>query len=562
MKKIFIVFIVLLFGIKVNSQNVNLTPENYFSYRKYMPIKFSVKEKSEIYKLSRLINIDNVKGNIVFAYVDKQQLKDYIIGKYSYSPNIPVANEKAYTMATTVAQMASWDRYPTYSVYAQLMAKFQTDYPQLCKVYTMRQLSSGRKLFVAKISENVNSKQARPQFLYSSTMHGDETTGFILMLRLMDYLLKNYNTDSRVKSIVDNVELWICPDANPDGTYHSGDNFVSAALSYRYNANYKDLNRNYPDPEDSITIYNAIQENETQAFMIFADTMNFTMAANFHGGVEVLNYPWDRWAYLHTDDNWWQYISREYADTVHSHSLSGYFTFLDNGITNGYAWFGVIGGRQDYMNYFHHCRELTIEISDDKCPQTQNLNKYWEYNYRSLLNYIEQVKYGVRGLVTDSITGVPLRARVYINGHDRDSSDVYSRLLFGDYYRLLNEGVYNITYSSPGYISKTIQNVNVQTRTATLLDVQLVNDPFYYNEELSLQSINIYPNPFETYLCIDNILEQSETYCKIYNVLGEKVFETSLLKGKTLINTSSFIQGIYFVKIINGQRTISRKMIR
>lgn len=562
MKKILTLIICTLIYINANSQDSNITAEKYFSENKIMPIKFSVKEKSEINQLSKLINIGNVKGNLVTAYVNKEQYKNFIKNKYSFIIDVPIpSNEKAYTMATTVAQMASWDRYPTYGVYEQLMAKFQTDYPQLCKVYTMLVLPSGRKLFVAKISKNVNTSEAKPQFLYSSSIHGDETTGFILMLRLMDYLLKNYNTDARVRNIVDNIEMWICPDANPDGTYFLSNNSISDLSSTRYNSNGADLNRNYPDPSGVIDSYNSTQESETQAFMMFADTMHFTMAANFHGGAELLNYPWDTWTRLHADDAWWQYVSREYADTCHSNSPSGYLTDEINGITNGAAWYQINGGRQDYMNYFHHCKELTIEISSTKCLPTQNLVSFWNYNYRSLLNYLEQVQFGVRGIVTDSLTGIPLKARVFINGHDRDSSDVYTRLPFGDYYRLLNRDIYNITYSSPGYISKTIQNVNVQRRTATLLDVQLV--PINIDiETYSLQNINIYPNPVEKILYIDNVEEKSNTICNVFNVLGEKVFESSLHRGKNIVNLSSFIQGIYFIKINNGHKSISRKIIK
>ncbi len=36
----------------------------------------------------------------------------------------------------------------------------------------------------------------------------------------------------------------------------------------------------------------------------------------------------------------------------------------DDGITNGAAWYVIDGGRQDYMNFFHQCREFTLEISD------------------------------------------------------------------------------------------------------------------------------------------------------------------------------------------------------
>ena len=77
-------------------------------------------------------------------------------------------------------------------------------------------------------------------------MHGDETAGFILMLRLADYLLKNYNSDTRVKTLSDNLEIWINPLANPDGTYRDG-NFIISPV--RNNANGYDLNRNFPDPD-------------------------------------------------------------------------------------------------------------------------------------------------------------------------------------------------------------------------------------------------------------------------------------------------------------------------
>jgi hypothetical protein len=59
--------------------------------------------------------------------------------------------------------------------------------------------------------------------------------------------------------------------------------------------------------------------------------------------------------------------------------------------------------------------------------------------------------------VTDSITGEPLNAKVFISGHDIDSSHVYTDPAVGDYHRLLKGGTYNVTFSAAGYISKTIQ---------------------------------------------------------------------------------------------------------
>ncbi len=72
------------------------------------------------------------------------------------------------------------------------------------------------------------------------------------MLHLADYLLKNYSLSGRVKNLVDNLDIWINPLANPDGTYNHGD---TINLPTRYNANGYDLNRNFPDPVTPNTVY-------------------------------------------------------------------------------------------------------------------------------------------------------------------------------------------------------------------------------------------------------------------------------------------------------------------
>jgi hypothetical protein len=183
------------------------------------------------------------------------------------------------------------------------------------------------------------------------------------MLRLIDYLLSNYGTDPRVTGLVDNIEIWINPLANPDGTYAGGNNTVNGAR--RGNALFVDLNRNYPDPADGPHPDGLEWQDETVAFMQMAEEKHFVAGANLHGGAEVCNYPWDTWENLHADNDWWVYVCREYADTVHEYAVPGYMTDLDNGITNGFAWYWITGGRQDYMTYFQQGREFTLEISGE-----------------------------------------------------------------------------------------------------------------------------------------------------------------------------------------------------
>ncbi len=36
------------------------------------------------------------------------------------------------------------------------------------------------------------------------------------------------------------------------------------------------------------------------------------------------------------------------------------------GVTNGYDWYTTSGNRQDFMNWYHGCREVTLELAEAK----------------------------------------------------------------------------------------------------------------------------------------------------------------------------------------------------
>jgi len=363
--------------------------------------------------------------------------------------------------------------YPSYGLYEQMMLEFATDYPEICRYVEIDTLPSGRKLIALVISDNPNVAENEPRFLYTSSMHGDETAGYMLMMRMIQDILCNYSSDEEIANLVDNIEIWINPLANPDGTYAWGDNTISGAR--RTNANFVDLNRNYLDPDDGPNPDGNAYQPETVAFMQLAEDVHFDMSSNMHGGVEVANYPWDTWSFTHADDDWWVHVCRQYADTAQANSPSGYFNFLNNGITNGYDWYPVEGGRQDFMTYFHRGREMTLELSDQKLLSSSQFDNFWGYNRSALYNYLEQSLFGLRGIITDANTGEPIVANVSIVNHDMENSDVFSRLPNGNYHRYLHEGSYDVTFTADGYESQTIA-VNVLNDESTLLNVALVSE--------------------------------------------------------------------------------------
>ena len=296
------------------------------------------------------------------------------------------------TLASTIEEMHSWDRYPTYPVYVAMMQQYADSFPALCHLDTIGTSVQGRLLLSLVITGPSPAKAARPEFFYSSTMHGDEVTGFYLMLRLCDTLLRSYGTSPAITRLLDNVCIYINPNANPDGTYHSGDNTMSGAQ--RYNANDVDLNRNYPDPFGVAAMDPLQPENEQM--IDYVDGHHFLMGANLHGGSEVLNYPWDSRTsreQLNEHDAWWQQVCKRFIDTVRSIDSQRY---RDVAYRNGYIvggdWYVISNGRQDYFNYYNGIREMTLEVSGTKMLPNSQLNHYWQANAQALINYIAEVE--------------------------------------------------------------------------------------------------------------------------------------------------------------------------
>jgi len=433
--------------------------------------KFSVQSYKELNRLSKIISIDHHHDGLnIYAYANDIEFAEFAKLGYDYEILPAPSTVIEPKMSTSKDQMRDWDSYPTYSTYVSMMYQFADDYPDLCVVENIGSSVEGRELLIAKISDNVNTNENEPEFLYTSTMHGDELVGYVLMLRLIDYLLSNYGTDSQVTNLVENAEIWINPLSNPDGTYNSGNNSVWGAT--RSNANGVDLNRNYPDPQDGQHPDGNSWQPETLAFMELADEHNFILSSNLHSGAEVVNYPWDTWSQRHADDDWWQDVSHTYADEAQSNSPSGYMNSFDDGITNGYDWYSIDGGRQDYMNYFQGCREMTLELSNEKLLPENELLAHWNYNKDSFLSYIEETLFGIRGIVTNE-SGTPLNATIEITGHDFDNSHVFTDPEVGNYHRMISSGNYDLLISSFGYISQTVNNVYVSSGNITVVDVVL-----------------------------------------------------------------------------------------
>ncbi|MCO6438228.1 MAG: ankyrin repeat domain-containing protein [Phycisphaerae bacterium] len=355
--------------------------------------------------------------------------------------------------------------YRTYAEIGPLMLDIETNYPTIAKRYDLGLSVQGRHLWAMRLSDNVTVEEDEPEMFYISTMHGDEIVGMENCLQFIEYLTGQNGIDSRATDLVNNLDLWILPLMNPDG--------YDRVSKIRYNANGVDLNRNFPDPFTSPNNTTAGRQAETAVVMNWAFGRYFVLGANLHGGELVVNYPYDNnpggdSVFTRSpDEDSYVPISESYS--IENPPMWSSPSFY-HGITNGAAWYSTMGGLQDWGYRYMNSLQTVIELSLNKQPPSTDIPLYWNNNRDAMFAYAEWTLEGIRGIVTDRDSGLPIQAAVRADGRAVDSLTDPS---VGNYHRILNPGTYGMTVSAAGYDTVRVEGISVNAGGATRVDVAM-----------------------------------------------------------------------------------------
>lgn len=117
---------------------------------------------------------------------------------------------------------------------------------------------------------------------------------------------------------------------------------------------------------------------------------------------------------------------------------------------------------------------------------------------------------------------------------------------------------YEYDKSGNRIVRKVITLSSIQNEDNNTVDKQEENTAIYYQDNLSVMDILIYPSATssEVKIVVQNGNNEIKGQAQVYNSLGVKVFEKNIFGEITQLNFNELSKGIYYIVLqINGKET-------
>lgn len=344
--------------------------------------------------------------------------------------------------------------------------------------------SSSKITLSTKDKVSTPSQAPKPSFVILGGIHGDHALGHELTLYLAAFLLDSYasSPDSRVKHLVDSVDLYLIPTLNPDGFEQAkaGDCSSAQKNSGRTNLAGVDLDQdfkfhNYKDISAVLAENNLQPETRSLLDWLVTDGKQVETFVTLRTGHTGITYPYDERPDQITEHTYQDSGSSTLSNACPDKSLFEYLGHLyykyqtnpidsecnpiSNNITvlDGAQMGSVYGTLSDFLYRFTTIFPMNIYLDCCKYPSSDQLQAKWLRHANSLIALVQSVNLGVRGVVTDSETGKPIsHATISVSGVARNITTTEK----GEYWRPMPPGEkFDISVSADGYMTSTKQQV-------------------------------------------------------------------------------------------------------
>ncbi|MCD4746570.1 MAG: carboxypeptidase regulatory-like domain-containing protein [Bacteroidales bacterium] len=402
-----------------------------------------------------------------------------------------------------------------YRNYDELLTELQqieADHPGLCKLYDIgetrgKEYSNNgnsnydnyyHEVWALKVSDNVEIEEDEPCVYYMGEHHAREPISLEVTMAILNHILNNYGTDPTITQNVNNTQIWFIPLVNPNGHKivtdeidlwwrknicdNNGNGQINPSTGYDY-PDGVDPNRNYgfhwggegasSDPNSqTYRGLEAFSEPEVQAMRDIMLNHHFVTGITYHSYSELVLFPFGYSENIYAPDNdALEDLAVSMANTIPAQG-GGYYDPI-----HGWELYPCSGTTDDYAYGVYGIFSFTIELATEFIPPAGQVQGICDDNIQASMILLDRVNHStLTGLISDAQTSEAVVAEIFIQGIDDTGEWKYPYVSdeeFGRYYRLLMDGNYNVTFSSYGYISQTVNNVNITNTSQTILDISM-----------------------------------------------------------------------------------------
>jgi len=97
------------------------------------------------------------------------------------------------------------------------LRRVAADHPDLVRLSVIGRSYQGQPIMMVKVSDHPEVDESEPEVFVNARIHAREHITTEQALTLLGWLTNGYASSSRIRRIVDTTEVYIVPDANPDG---------------------------------------------------------------------------------------------------------------------------------------------------------------------------------------------------------------------------------------------------------------------------------------------------------------------------------------------------------
>jgi hypothetical protein len=227
--------------------------------------------------------------------------------------------------------------WSSYHSYGEIESGLRSLERGIGKVQSIGVSVEGRQIWAIKISDDPDTNdKTEPDILFVGCHHAREWISAEVPLYIAANFVQRYGTDSNVRTLIDNSEIWIVPVLNPDGFEYSH----SSPLNRLWRKNRRDngdgtfgvdINRNYgyqwgldsgSSGSSDADVYRgpyAFSEPETIAMRDLISSSNYEFHAliTYHSYSQLVLYPWGYTNEPAPNSGEMNVLATEMADLIH-----------------------------------------------------------------------------------------------------------------------------------------------------------------------------------------------------------------------------------------------------